>query len=67
MYDYGVEENRRRYGSTRPLDYPLEHVTNEDMYWMTADNDWMSQSKDLQLLRTRIGGNLYVMSNYDKN
>jgi len=53
MFDYGREENRKRYGQTRP---PLYEVTEVQvptfLYW--GDSDWLADPTDVAALIPQV-------------
>ncbi|KAI1288419.1 Lysosomal acid lipase/cholesteryl ester hydrolase [Halotydeus destructor] len=54
MFDFGAQENIRRYGHITPPEYRLEKVTNKYIGLISAQNDWLSDMTDVSSLRQKL-------------
>lgn len=55
-FDYGYEENKKRYGRPDPPDYPLEHIDTRHVALFSSLNDGLADPRDVQILRNRLKG-----------
>lgn len=60
MYDYGREDNIKRYGNESPPEYHLEKITNRYIALMSGYNDWLADPSDVDLLRKKLRGERMV-------
>ncbi|XP_003745768.1 gastric triacylglycerol lipase [Galendromus occidentalis] len=53
-YDFGVKENKRRYGQPAPPEYDVRniHETPVALFW--SANDWLADPKDVAILVQRL-------------
>lgn len=54
MFDYGRTLNLERYGEIAPPEYEIESITNEHIALFSSRNDWLADSADVQLLKSRL-------------
>lgn len=52
-FDYGPEENLKRYGQEKPLQYNLENISVPVSLFF-ATNDWLAGPQDVALLFERL-------------
>lgn len=62
-FDYGYEENIKRYGRPDPPDYPLEQIDARHVALFSSLNDGLADPRDVQILRNRLKGR----GKYDKD
>lgn len=70
MFDYGKKGNKEKYGAKHPPNYRLEDITNKNIALMSSLNDWLSDPKDVQILRSKLNVPLiddYVIPDKDWN
>ncbi|XP_026763237.2 lipase 3-like [Galleria mellonella] len=53
QYDYGPKENKRKYGSVTPPNYPVEKISAPVSLFYSND-DWMSHPEDVDKLYKRL-------------
>ncbi|KAI5639562.1 alpha/beta hydrolase fold domain-containing protein [Phthorimaea operculella] len=53
-YDYGSEQNKAKYGSEQPPDYPLEKISTPVALYYSNANDLTSVYEDVLLLKNKL-------------
>ncbi|XP_054258151.1 lipase lipl-4-like isoform X2 [Macrosteles quadrilineatus] len=55
QFDYGLEENRRRYHTSGlPPEYDLSNVNCSKIYFVTSDSDLIANKQDVEWLANRL-------------
>ncbi len=55
-FDFGEDENRRRYKSSEPPIYDMSAINSTDIALIYTANDWMTDIKDVDLLKMHLKG-----------
>lgn len=54
-YDYGNDGNKKRYGRRDAPDFPLESITNREIYLMKGASDVLAPDQDTEWLTQKLG------------
>ncbi|KAH6925015.1 hypothetical protein HPB50_027167 [Hyalomma asiaticum] len=59
MYDYGADENQKRYSQREPPAYPLERITTP-VAQFSSEGDTIANPRDVEYLAARLGETLLM-------
>ena len=55
-YDYGKDENIKRYGQESPPDYIMENINSTNIALIYSHNDVLNDLEDIKLLKKHLKG-----------
>ena len=53
-FDLGRLGNMQKYGQEKPPEYHFERITNKYIALMSSQNDWLSDSRDVDYIRSKL-------------
>ncbi|XP_054166577.1 lipase 3-like [Oppia nitens] len=62
LFDYGIQQNKERYGRSVPPDYPLNHILSKNIALFYGLNDLVANITDVLTLINRL--NVKLLDNY---
>lgn len=65
LYDYGKEENKKKYGTDCPPELNLDHVKDFPIALFSGQNDRLSHPKDVEWLEAKIKDTIIYKNSFE--